>query len=476
MVGVLTGCAQQEDGTAKPYPRDAAVHSDSAQDADGSGNCSPRTCAQLGTQCGVAADGCGGKVDCGGCPQGQTCGGGGTNKCGNGQCNHKSCVQLSAECGFASDGCSAVLDCGTCPTGRVCSSSNRCGCVATTCASQGAECGTIPDGCGGVLQCGSCPDPLVCGGMGPNKCGETPCTPTTCAAEGVSCDAISDKCGSVLECGTCAAPQTCGGAGQIGKCGCPPTTCTAQGKDCGSIPDGCGANLNCGTCTLPDTCGGSGTPNACGCPPTTCGAQGKNCGSISDGCGANLDCGTCTLPKTCAGSGTPNVCGCSPQNCPPVYQNSFESPDDFPTGWVTWHNCAADDTWSIQRDLYPAPGGGTYGLRFHTTAFLPSCDYPGAWAVSPTLPAQPGWTYRVEVWTRNAGNAGIIEIWFNDSSQTQVGYGGGAWSPDAWQYNADPEIVAVAPPSTVGFFLRMALNSPSEYADIDLITVNAEPP
>lgn len=41
--------------------------------------CVPRTCADLGFNCGPASDGCGGELDCGtGCPVGQICGGGGS--------------------------------------------------------------------------------------------------------------------------------------------------------------------------------------------------------------------------------------------------------------------------------------------------------------------------------------------------------------------------------------------------------------
>jgi hypothetical protein len=55
--------------------------------------CTPRTCAEAGAQCGIIGDGCGGTVDCTPCfdnicepcPDGGTCGGGGTpNQCGAG--------------------------------------------------------------------------------------------------------------------------------------------------------------------------------------------------------------------------------------------------------------------------------------------------------------------------------------------------------------------------------------------------------
>lgn len=93
--------------------------------------CTPRTCAP--GACGSVADGCGQTLDCGGCTNGQTCGGQGTpNVCGAGTCTPKTCAQLG--CGQQSDGCAAMLDCGAC--GPPCDSS-RCP-PGFTCNAQGA--------------------------------------------------------------------------------------------------------------------------------------------------------------------------------------------------------------------------------------------------------------------------------------------------------------------------------------------------
>jgi hypothetical protein len=93
--------------------------------------CTPKTCADENIQCGPAGDGCGGLLDCGPCPMGQFCGGGGAGKCGT-------------------------------------SSS----CVPSTCAAQGIQCGPAGDGCGNQLSCGNCPTGLICGLGGPGKCGK----------------------------------------------------------------------------------------------------------------------------------------------------------------------------------------------------------------------------------------------------------------------------------------------------------------
>ena len=93
--------------------------------------CTPKTCAELGLQCGPAGDGCGGLIQCGDCPPGETCGGGG----------------MPGTCGNLT-------------------------CTPQTCAGLGAECGPVGDGCGAVLQCGDCTPPKTCGGGGtPYKCG-----------------------------------------------------------------------------------------------------------------------------------------------------------------------------------------------------------------------------------------------------------------------------------------------------------------
>src|SRR5262249_13317778 len=96
--------------------------------------CTPRTCAQQNIECGPAGDGWRGTLQCGSCPAGQTCGGGGTPSA-----------------------------CGGMP------------CAARSCAAQGIMCGPAGDGCGGQLDCGHCPAGQTCGGGGPGVCGTSAC-------------------------------------------------------------------------------------------------------------------------------------------------------------------------------------------------------------------------------------------------------------------------------------------------------------
>jgi hypothetical protein len=288
--------------------------------------CSPKTCAQLGYSCGAQGDGCGGVVNCGSCPTGQSCGGGGAPGVCGGGCAPRSCAQQSFSCGLQGDGCGNVLDCGTCPTGQSCGGGGTpgvCGggCVPKTCAQQGFSCGAQGDGCGGVLDCGPCPTGQSCGGGGtPGVCGGG-CMPKSCAQQGFNCGLQGDGCGGVIDCGACAAPQSCGGGGAPGVCGggCVPKTCAQQGFNCGAQGDGCGNVIQCGACAAPQTCGGGGTPGVCGggCVPRTCAQQGFNCGQQGDGCGNVIQCGTCPTGQSCGGGGTAGVCGggCSPTTC-----------------------------------------------------------------------------------------------------------------------------------------------------------------
>jgi hypothetical protein len=189
--------------------------------------CTPKTCAQLGIGCGPTGDGCGGVIQCGNCPMGETCGGGGQ----------------ASQCGSPS-------------------------CTPKTCAAQNIHCGPAGDGCGAQIQCGACPMGQTCGGGGmPGVCGNLACVPQTCAAQGISCGPAGDGCGNLLQCGTCVAPQTCGGGGMPGVCGnqtCMPKTCAQLGANCGPVGDGCGNIVQCGACSAPQTCGGGGTASVCG--------------------------------------------------------------------------------------------------------------------------------------------------------------------------------------------------------------------
>jgi hypothetical protein len=290
--------------------------------------CTQTTCGAQGANCGIIGDGCGATLDCGDCTDPAICGGGGTaSVCGTPTCTPRSCADVNAQCGAIADGCGGTVNCGTCTSGTCGGGGtpNVCGtgsCNPKTCASEGANCGFIGDGCGGTVSCGTCPNGQVCGAAGPNVCGGA-CVPRTCGSAGANCGFIGDGCGGVLNCGTCQQPQVCGGGGVPSQCGgsCTPRTCAQAGAECGAISDGCGGVLQCGSCPSGSSCGGAGVPNQCGtgtCPPKSCAQANANCGAVGDGCGNVLNCGTCMAPQSCGGGGVPNQCGnggCVPRTC-----------------------------------------------------------------------------------------------------------------------------------------------------------------
>ena len=198
----------------------------------GAPSCTPKTCNSQNIACGPAGDGCGHLLQCGDCPTGQTCGGGGTpGQCGAPDgggltCPPLTCLAQNIFCGPAGDGCGNQIDCGNCPPGQTCGGGGQqgvCGapsCTPRTCAQANANCGPVADGCGGLLDCGTCPNGQSCGAGGtPNQCGTPQCTPRTCAQAAANCGPIGDGCGSTINCGTCTPPATCGGGGTASQCG-----------------------------------------------------------------------------------------------------------------------------------------------------------------------------------------------------------------------------------------------------------------
>lgn len=116
-----------------------------------SDNCIPITCAAAAKNCGALADGCGGTLDCGTCPSGETCGAGGSaNVCGVGVCTPTTCAVEQKNCGMISDGCSGVLECGTCNQPDFCGGTG----AKNVC---GQDSLATPSGCSGVFN----PDQLL---------------------------------------------------------------------------------------------------------------------------------------------------------------------------------------------------------------------------------------------------------------------------------------------------------------------------
>lgn len=75
-------------------------------------------------------------------------------------CARANCLGAEARCGSVPDVCGGILDCGDCPSGESCVAQDGGGhaCSTATCAPAqcGAACGLKPDGCGRIIDCGAC--------------------------------------------------------------------------------------------------------------------------------------------------------------------------------------------------------------------------------------------------------------------------------------------------------------------------------
>ena len=89
--------------------------------------------------------------------------GGKAGTCVSGACCVPStCAELGAQCGQAADGCGGVVACGACQQADAVCVANQC-CVPSSCASLGKDCGDWDDGCGGTTgECGPCGSDYSC--------------------------------------------------------------------------------------------------------------------------------------------------------------------------------------------------------------------------------------------------------------------------------------------------------------------------
>jgi hypothetical protein len=280
-------------------------------------NCTNVTCEQLGYECGSAWLGCGSRsanqTNCGSCADAAkpVCNPY-FNKC-EPSCTPaptpQLCTNAQAECGIISDGCGGYVDCGGCPAGMQCGAqgdANRCQPKEepVECQAAGRECGEIDSECGGKVKCGDCTPPDVCNANG--KCGP-PCTVKDCNALGnPQCGTVDDGCGGQKKCNDCpnAVEYTC-----INNMCCKKKSCAVDyaGK-CGvGLDDGCGGTLDCGcasgscTTTVP---GMQGTccVNTAACAPGACNT------SVTNTCnGQPIPC-NCPDPANQYCDGTPGTC------------------------------------------------------------------------------------------------------------------------------------------------------------------------
>jgi hypothetical protein len=287
-----------------------------------------------GKECGSEGNGCGGTHDCGTCDDDQACGLEEPFQCARVPVNNDdecgaviaNCEAAGVECGETGNGCGGTLDCGGCPDGQYCGieAPGQCdpppACEPATPEEACVDrCGLVSNGCsdevdGGLIDCSDyeeyqCPDGTACGAGGvANECGsgDGTCSPLdqNAACEGRACGVVSDGCSSSFACGSCSEDSQC----VAGACQpiCTPMSANeaCEGKQCGVANDGCGsAPANTFDCA--ELSGGCGAGEYCGlltafqcdapvveeCTPAdSCEDLGWECGAAIDECGNVFDC------------------------------------------------------------------------------------------------------------------------------------------------------------------------------------------
>lgn len=113
--GTTSACGYTSTSASSSSGTGGNSSTSSSSSSGGVGGCSPQvTCQSIGAECGtILDDGCGVSIDCGNnCSAPLVCGGGGQQfKCG---CTPKTCFQLGKNCGSTDDGCGNPIDCGGC--------------------------------------------------------------------------------------------------------------------------------------------------------------------------------------------------------------------------------------------------------------------------------------------------------------------------------------------------------------------------
>ena len=208
-----------------------------------SSTCIPKTCFQLGKQCGDWDNGCGTQIQCGICPSGQ-------------QCTNGACVS-TASCSDSDGGLNYDLK-GTCNNGTsvqdYCSGTNTLKeyrCIERDCMISSYDCSSVGKVCSdGVCISGSnCTNGCTSGSKRCNDNNVETCgnyDPDSCTEWGGS---VACSAGLICSDGVCISNSST----------CIPSTCSELGKQCGSWGNGCGGVINCGiNCPTGQSCNSNG--------------------------------------------------------------------------------------------------------------------------------------------------------------------------------------------------------------------------
>lgn len=281
--------------------------------SSGGGGCTPKTCSQLGVQCGQTSNGCNSYINCGSCPTGYTCSGG--------VCQGNVCRLLGQSCSGGYPCCSGLVC-----SGGICQSSSPIG--------GGNPCQGKADN----TQVGGsnpCYNPYRCCNEQCINTGNQPCSGTVgpnCHTENQYCSDVNPCCSGLICSGNICISQT-----QSGSCVYPLTNCNGQCKNTLNDPLNCGGCGN--VCPGNGMCSGGQCTNYCVSGQTYCPGSGcsnlnydnNNCGKCGNKCTINQICssGTCApvqgtstcnsispaefCPSTCSGQ---CPCTCNGQSAP----------------------------------------------------------------------------------------------------------------------------------------------------------------
>ena len=154
-----------------------------------------------------------------------------------------------------------------------------------------------------------------------------------------------------------------------------------------------------------------------------------------------------------------------------IKEVTWENSIDFPSGWNSWTTCMTGQAvrWYGGADAKQ----GSYALRMMTGPL--TCGTSGAgegvWIQGLNTPVTPGTTVYVNNWTRNGAWNGKICLAAINSSFVEFAGTCQSFAKDAWQYNGDPLLQFTMPAGTKYFQVKIGLQSPNAYADLDSLRV-----
>lgn len=152
-----------------------------------------------------------------------------------------------------------------------------------------------------------------------------------------------------------------------------------------------------------------------------------------------------------------------------AYSNNFDATTAL-DGFAIWYNCAKDANYGVSSFAVSGAPSGSFVMRMQSTGFVSGCAAPGLFAQTQDIGATAGATYTLRTKSRNASNVGRRWLIFLKNG-VQLSATSGAMATDAWSFNDDNAVVAIAPVGTTHFVVRFELATPTEYADIDNVTV-----